>query len=37
MFVAAEKLHAAEVLRIGLVDAVVDDAVAHAVELVRDC
>jgi len=37
MFVAAEKLHAAEALRIGLVDAVADDAVAHAVELVRDC
>ena len=37
MFVAAEKLHAAQALRIGLVDAVADDAVAHAVELVRDC
>jgi enoyl-CoA hydratase/carnithine racemase len=32
MFVAAEKLHAAEALRIGLVDAVVKDPVGHALE-----
>jgi len=31
MFVAAEKLHAAEALRIGLVDAVVEDPVSEAV------
>jgi enoyl-CoA hydratase/carnithine racemase len=32
MFLAAEKLHAAEALRIGLVDAVVADPVAEAVQ-----
>jgi enoyl-CoA hydratase/carnithine racemase len=36
MFVAAEKLHAAEALRIGLVDAVVDDPVGQAVRLVGE-
>ena len=33
MFVAAEKLHAAEALRIGLIDAVAEDPVAEAVKL----
>ena len=32
MFLAAEKLHAAEALRIGLIDAVADDPVAVAME-----
>jgi enoyl-CoA hydratase/carnithine racemase len=32
MFVAAEKIHAAEALRIGLVDGVVEDPVAEAIE-----
>ena len=36
MFVAAEKLHAAEALRIGLVDAVAEDPVAEAVERISD-
>jgi enoyl-CoA hydratase len=36
MFVAAEKLHAAEALRIGLVDAVADDPVGQAVRLVGE-
>lgn len=35
MFVAAEKLHAAEALRIGLVDEVADDPVQHALECAR--
>lgn len=33
MFVAAEKLHAAEALRIGLIDAVAEDPVAEALKL----
>jgi len=37
MFVAAEKLHAAEALRIGLVEAVVEDAVGEAVRRVQHC
>jgi enoyl-CoA hydratase len=36
MFVAAEKLHAAEALRIGLVDAVVEDPLAEAVRRILD-
>jgi enoyl-CoA hydratase/carnithine racemase len=36
MFVAAEKLHAAEAQRIGLVEAVVQDPVGDAVKLVQD-
>jgi len=32
MFVAAEKLHAAEALRIGLIDALADDPVSEAVK-----
>ena len=36
MFVAAEKLHAAEALRIGLVHAVVQDPVGHALRLAAE-
>src|SRR5215471_12135831 len=35
MFVAAEKLHAAQALRIGLVDAVAEDPIAEAVKCVQ--
>lgn len=35
MFAAAEKLHAAEALRIGLVEAVVQDPIEHALERLR--
>ena len=37
MFVAAEKLHAAEALRIGLVDAVAEDPLAEALRRISDC
>jgi enoyl-CoA hydratase/carnithine racemase len=37
MFVAAEKIHAAQALQMGLVDAVADDPVAEAVRRLRNC
>jgi enoyl-CoA hydratase/carnithine racemase len=37
MFIAAEKLHAAEALRIGLVDAVVEDPMAEAGRRIAVC
>jgi enoyl-CoA hydratase/carnithine racemase len=37
IFVAAEKLHAIEALRIGLVDGVVEDPVLEAMERISDC
>ena len=36
MFVAAEKLHAAEALRIGLVEGVVQDPIGHALKILRE-